>query len=168
MGNAVLSGITGGIAAEIVCTGASSTGHLTNRTNGAKEMFVEGTKTVITYTGCTAPKPTGQNCKVKGGEVKTAEIVSTTLKKGMAAEFTPASGTLFATITLEGCKTAGLNTTYKVEGAVIVPITGSTLVTTEAQTTTDNKLKFGGQKAGLASTTTVSMKGGGAISSTTS
>ena len=136
-----------GLETEIVCTTVSGTGELTNSLNGA-EKVASGTGT-ITYTGCTAPKPTGQECKVKGGQVVTKKLAATTKEQGKLVKFSPFEGTTFATITFEGCKTAGLNIEYPLTGSLKATPEGATLSTTEAGVTTQGLLKFGGQAAGL-------------------
>jgi hypothetical protein len=167
--HATLNSKIGGLETEITCTTVTAEGFLTNETPGGAgtEMVNTGSEIVIHYSGCTVPKPAGQNCKIKEGKITTNKLKSTTAGKGDKIEFKPEAGTTFVPITFEGCKTVELSKTYPVEGSVLAIPNGATLETTEAQVTTDNTLTFGGQKAGLTSSTTVRMKEGEPIAMTT-
>jgi hypothetical protein len=116
---------------------------------------VSGTGTLV-YTGCMVLKPAGKECVVKGGSVTTEKLAGTT--KAQAAnklKITPAEGETFAKITLDKCTVASLNNTFPVTGSLIADVSGATSTSTEAGVTTQNTLKFGGNKAGLGGALTI-------------
>jgi hypothetical protein len=144
----VLAGTLSGVVTELQCTGLSGTGTLENTGTQAK-----GTGT-LEYTGCTVAKPAGKGCVVNGGKVTTSELAGESEGAGTLA-FKPASGTTFATITIASCSVTALNNPFPVTGSVKGTVTGATTTTTEAGVTTQNTLKFGGNKAGLEGALTI-------------
>jgi hypothetical protein len=167
--HATLTAVAGGLVTEITCKKVVVTGNLKNEEPTLGKMQIKGSKILIHYTECTVPKPVGQNCKIPSETIQTNAISATTTAKKMNIEFKPTVGTEFASFSFEGCKTAGLNVKYEVTGSVLAIPNGATLSTTEAQTTTDNTLKFGGKAAGLEGSITLRMAGAGGepISTTT-
>jgi len=154
----ILKGALSGVETELQCTGLSGTGELTNA-----EASVSGTG-VITYTGCSVTKPSGKGCKVNEAKVVTKKLAATTV--GQAAnnlKFTPNEGTEFASIKIESCSNEALNNTFPVTGSLVATTSGATTTTTHAGITTQNTLKFGGVKAGLEGSLTISMEGGDPI-----
>jgi hypothetical protein len=150
-----LKGVLGGVTTEVQCKGASGTGTLTN---AAGAVNGEG---VIKYTECTVTVPAGKGCKLEGGAVTTETLSATTA--GQAAntiKLSPKSGTKFAQIPIEGCE-GGVppEAVYSITGTVVAEVSGATIKTNHANTTTQNTLKFGGVKAGIEGAVTVTRKG---------
>jgi hypothetical protein len=155
--NQVLATTVAGITFEITCTGESNVGEVANE-EVEGTMTVTGKNTVITYTGCTVTKPV-QGCVVKSPGQSTGTIVTNALKsmsfltttpKGV--KFEPGSGSTFVEIEVSGCTTAALNGTKAITGTEIAVPRGAFLDTTAAS----SSLAFGGQKATLTGTTTIS------------
>lgn len=145
-----LKGALSGVETEIQCTAVEGEGELTNT-----ETSVSGTATAG-YSGCSVTKPSGKGCKVKGGAVTTKELSATTVgQTENNVQFTPKSGTEFASIPIEGCSVESLNNTFPVTGSLVATAAGATLTTVHAAITVQNALKFGGVKAGLNGTVTV-------------
>jgi hypothetical protein len=147
-----LAGSLSGVATELSCTGLSGKGTMENN---EAEGYVSGGGT-ITYSGCSVVKPEKKECIVKNGSVTTEKLAGTT--KAQAAnklKFTPAEGETFAKITIEKCTVASLNNTFPVTGSLIADVSGATSTSTEAGITTQNTLKFGGNKAGLGGALTI-------------
>jgi len=144
----ILNGTLSGVKTELKCTGLSGTGFMENKETAGGEMFAHATGT-LSYTGCTVVAPEPEKCKVKGGTVTTTELTGSTEGLTEQANIKPATGTTFATITIEGCGTAGLNNAFPVTGSLKGKITGATITSTGSEVTAQNTLKFGGQKAGL-------------------
>lgn len=140
---------------EISCTGASGTGGVVNSKSG-EEMVTSGTVT-LSMSGCTAPKPSGQECKVKEEKFSTEKLAFTSLAQGMSLRLQPAVGVTFATFTIENCKTATINAIYQMVGTWNVTPSGATLSSTHAGVTEQNSLKIG-TKAGIETTLTLSAK----------
>ena len=158
---AKLKGALSGVVTEVQCTTVGGSGELTN-----SAASVSGTGT-IEYTGCTVTLPAGKGCKVTGGAVTTKNLAATTSGQGKnEVKFTPNEGTEFASIPIEGCSNEALNNTFPVTGSLVATATGATLSTTHAGVTAQNTLKFGGVKAGLEGTITISMKEGNPITLT--
>jgi hypothetical protein len=147
--SAVLTTTAGGLETEIVATTVNATGSVTNSLEGERHR-VKGSEIVIIYTGLSVPKPAGQGCKVKGGEIKSNSLKSEDVE--MTEVFSPTAGTEFVTVTLEGCKTAGLNKAYAVTGTVAATSSGATAIVNLPKA--GSTLEFGGQKAGLQQTVT--------------
>lgn len=146
-----LLGALSGVVTEVQCSGLSGTGSMTN---AAASVTGEG---VLTYSGCTVTKPSGQGCEVEGGSIATENLEGTTV--GQAAnklKFSPKSpATKFATIPIKNCTTSSLNNKFPVTGSLIADVTGATSTTTHEGVTTQNTLKFGGVKAGLEGALTI-------------
>jgi hypothetical protein len=110
----------------------------------------------IGKSGCTVTKPAGKGCTVSGGSIETKELQATTM--GQAAgniKITPAEGTEFASIKIEKCSVEALNNTFPVTGSLVATATGATVSTTHAGITSQGTLKFGGVKAGLEGSLTI-------------
>ncbi len=154
-----------GVELELKATTVSGTGSMHNHLTG-EEHIATGTG-VITYSGVTVTKPAGKGCKVftdklpgkeKGteGVVDTRELKASTAGQGMGLKFEPAEGTVFASFIIEGCSVSAFNKTYEVTGSVVSSsIDGATVNFTETQTTGQETLKLGGQKAGIEGTLTL-------------
>ena len=165
---AKLEGTLAGVETAIVCTTVANSGtvFLSNQKDAAGGMYVSGDGKVL-FSGCTVTKPPSQGCVVTGGSITTNALTATT--EGQAAkkvQFKPKSGTTFASIPISGCTTSALNNTFPVTGSLIASASGATLTTTHAEITTQNTLKFGGNKAGLEGALTISMEGGNPITLT--
>jgi hypothetical protein len=150
---AKLRGSVSGVEVELQATGSLGLATGTNKKAGGGEHFIEGVGST-TYTGVTVTKPAGKGCKVKGGELATKELRGTSAGQGMEGKLEPASGTEFASVTIEGCSIAGLNNTFPITGSIKCPGDGATVLCTHAAVTAQNTLKFAGQKAGIEVTTT--------------
>lgn len=147
-----LRGTAAGLETEVICTTVGGSGKAKN-----EATWGQGTG-VIEYSGCSVAKPAGKGCVVTGGAVNTKELFATT--KGLTGEleFTPVSGTEFASVPISSCSVSGLNNTFPVTGSIKGTIEGGTTTSTHAGTTAQNTLKFAGQKAGLDGAITI--KGG--------
>jgi len=146
----ILKGTLSGVASEIECTGVEGSGTFNNKTTAGGEMFAHAEGT-LTYTGCKMLKPAG--CAV-AATLTTNKLTGTTegiqtAEPPHTAKIQPAGETPFIEIKTTGCTNEGLNQTYPVTGSLKAKITGATLTSTHADITTQNTLKFGGQKAGL-------------------
>ena len=146
-----------GVELELQATGTEGIASGSNKKTAEGEHFIEGTG-VTTYTGVTVTKPAGKGCKVKEGKITTKELRGTSLGQGMEGKLEPAVGTEFMTITIEGCTIAGLNNVYVITGSIKCPNNGATVLCTEAATTAQATLKFGGQKAGVEVATTATAR----------
>jgi len=153
---AKLEGTAAGIVTAIQCTTVAGMGSLENKETAGKEMYAHGTGT-IEYTGCTVTKPAEKGCVVKGGAITTNELTASTEGLATQAQFKPVTGTEFVSITIEKCSVVALNNTYPVAGSVKATISGATLTTEHGAATTENTLKFAGQKAGLSGSLTLGM-----------
>jgi hypothetical protein len=147
---ATLRGTLAGVKTEITCTTVTGTGTLTN---AAASTSGSGT---LNYTGCTVVEPAGKGCQV--GNV-TATVKATTV--GQAAnrlKFEPSvTGGNFATVGISGCANeAPPAASYPVTGSLVATTEGATTSTTLTEVETENKLKFGGNKAGLEGKITIS------------
>jgi hypothetical protein len=156
----ILKGQLSGVATSLQCTGLTFHGTLTN--SAGPPTSVTGTG-IIKYMGCTITAPVGKSCIIGGGgTIETTELTATTL--GAAAstlKFAPASGTKFASIPIEGCnENVPPNANWPLTGAFTASISGATITTTHAGTTTQNTLKFAGTKAGIEGALTISMAEG--------
>ena len=151
-----LKGTLAGVETEVECTSTTGTGTLTN-----SATFVSGTGT-ITYGGCKVTKPAGQGCVVTSPGTITTETLAATTESLAANEvkFKPNSGTKFATVPISGCETVSLNNNFPVTGSLIATASGATLTTTTAGVEGQNTLKFGGNKAGLEGSLTISNSAG--------
>jgi hypothetical protein len=140
-----LKSVSSGVELELQSTELTGTGTMEN-----KEGNASGTG-VITYKTVTVAKPAGLGCKVKGGEVVTAELAAST--KGLTNEllFTPKSGATgsFATFTVEGCSIGALNHAYTAKGSVKGQTDGATTKFTHSNTTAQGTLTLQGQLAGI-------------------
>jgi hypothetical protein len=174
--SAILKTTAGGLETEIICTDVDSTGTLENSLVG-EEHKITGSGINVTYTGCTVPKPTGQGCTAHSGAEPAGTIVTEKLKsesvEPMGQKFTPAAGTVFVEIIFAGCKTAGLNKGYKVEGSATAGPSGSDSPKSSGATLIFNiakapgsPLTFATNPAGLTQIETVKMEGGNPIVTT--
>jgi len=148
----ILKGTLSGVASEIECTGVTGEGTIENKTTVPEtgEMYVHVIGK-LKYTGCKMLKPAG--CTV-ATELETNQLTGTT--EGIqTAEgphtglIKPAGETPFIEIKTTGCTNEGLNQTYPVTGSLKGILTGATVTSAHNDITTQNTLKFGGQKAGL-------------------
>ena len=150
-----LKGTVAGVSVEIQAAEVHWLGWLTNARNaGTGEHYFHGRFQVI-HKGATVTAPAEKGCKVKGGEIVSKELATTTEGKGDTVTISPAEGTEVESITLEGCSIAGLNKTFPLTGSINCPMDGSTITCTHADTTTQNTLKLAGQKAGIEGTVTI-------------
>jgi len=156
----ILSGTLAGVKTKLECTTTHGTGTLENKVEGEMVAHAEG---ILTYSGCSVLEPAGKGCVVKGGTVETAQLTGITKGPAMNAEIKPKVPSTFATITIEGCSVSALNNPFPVTGSLVAEITGATVTSTSEATTTQNTLKFGGNKAGLDGALT--LKGPGASGS---
>jgi hypothetical protein len=151
-----LKGALSGVVTEVQCKTVHGIGHLKNGPSS-----VSGTG-ILTYSECEVTLPAGKGCKVTGGKVETKNLAATTA--GQAANqllFKPNAGTEFASIPIEGCSIPALNNTFPVTGELTATTSGATTTTKHETITTQNKLKFGGVKAGLEGAITISMNEAG-------
>jgi hypothetical protein len=151
---AKLKGVAGGVETEIQCTTVGGSGSMENKEEGAT-MWAQGTGE-INYSGCSVTKPAGKGCVVNSGKVNTKTLAASTKGLTKQLKFEPASGTEFASITIESCSVSGLNKTFPVTGSLIADTSGATTSSTHAAITAQNTLKFAGQKAGLEGAITLS------------
>jgi hypothetical protein len=178
--NSVLRTTAGGLETEIVCTGHDSTFTIENSLK-EEEHKITVKEFKITYTGCTVPKPAGQECKLRGlPDEAGSEMITTNALKGesvigppMGIKFQPVAGETFATLVLSGCKTAGLNKNYEVTGTATSEPSGTDSPKSAGATLIVNipkeagsTLKVAGQVAGLKSSDTVEMEEGNPIATT--
>jgi hypothetical protein len=146
----ILKGTAAGVATAIECTTVSSEeGTFENRVD-AGGMFAHAEGKLV-YSGCIVTAPAGKGCKVGGGGVITTnKLTGRTINGGkVRIEPVPAKAPIFVEIPIEGCSVGGLNNKFPVEGSVEANTNGATITGTHAEVTTQNKLKFAGQKAGL-------------------
>jgi hypothetical protein len=144
----ILKGTAAGVATTIECTTVSSEGGMAENRKSGEEMFAhfEGK---LHYSGCIVTAPAGKGCKVaSGGTILTNQLTGRTIGGGKV-KIEPKAGETFTEIKIEGCSVAGLNNTFPVAGSVEAKTNGATIVCTHAEVTTQGKLKFAGQKAGL-------------------
>jgi hypothetical protein len=154
---AILTSKIAGVEVELKCTTVASRGiGETNEIIGPPITHtISGNSIIVTYSGCTVPKPVGQECKVKAGQFVTNGLIA--MDEEMGIRFTaPVIGgvKLFTTITIEGCKTAGFNGEKKVTGSVLGTPFGATLKVL-MPFGPESTLEFAGQKAGLIQTETL-------------
>jgi hypothetical protein len=161
---AVLSSVAGGLETEIVCTTVSANWQFAENFEVGGEMHVRAVNQKEKYSGCTVSKPVAQGCIVKFGEFETNSLKGES--EGMTLKFSPTEGTVIAVITLEACKTAGLNKSYNLTGSFKATPEGATL-NINIPRNAESSLEFGGQKAGLVSKTTLRMQGGDPVAFTT-
>ncbi len=151
-----LKGALSGVETELSCSAVHFIGTLTN-TAAALDLHI---KTII-FTNCVVTRPAGKGCVVSGGTIETKELLATTV--GQAAnkvKLAPASGTELASAKIEKCEIPALNKSYSVLGSLVADASGATLSTTHFGITTQNTLKFGGNKAGLEGALTASTAAG--------
>jgi len=190
--NAILKSTIGGLEGEIICTGVSGTGKIENKLEGEVHKIIS-TGVVLTYTGCTAPKPTGQGCKVwtdnekekpemeNEGQIMTVPLKGETITVGTTHKihFVPETGTRFASFFLTSCKTEALSKTYEVTGSVNAepnismtgtetPLGSGSTIRVNLPKNPESTLELSGQKAGLTQLETIKMKGGNPIGTTAS
>jgi hypothetical protein len=175
--NAVLKTTIAGLETEIVCKKVSSTGALENSLVG-EEHRISGSGIAISYTECSVLKPAGQECKVHSGSepigtIKTESLKSESIEEPMGQKFSPSAGELFVSITLSGCKSAGLNMSYEIKGTVAAAPSGTGNPSSAGATllvnlpkNSSSTLTVGGQKAGLTQVETIKMEGGNPIGTT--
>ncbi|HET7443601.1 MAG TPA: hypothetical protein VFJ57_02980 [Solirubrobacterales bacterium] len=145
--SATLKATLAGVNTEITCSEIHGEGTVENRTTG-EEMFGHG-ELKIHFTGCEVKAPAGKGCKVPEGTITTNQLTSRTVGSGATGKISPKEGTTFTEIKLEGCSIAFLNNTFPVTGSLEAKTNGATITLTHAEATTQNTLKFGGQKAGI-------------------
>jgi hypothetical protein len=139
-------------------------GWMTNAVEG-KEHYTHGEGT-ITYKEVSVVKPA--NCivqtdgplKEKGeaGVIHTEPLKATTKGQGDRLKFEPKEGTVFARFWIEGATCPLKENTFSVSGTVLGTPNGATTNFTEADTTAQNTLKLGANKAGLSGTLTLEGK----------
>jgi hypothetical protein len=149
-----LHGVSSGVELELESNEVSGVGTVENVLTGEAHKARGFGK--IEYKGVTVVKPAGKGCKVKTGEVKTAELEAETFEMGL--KFKPKTGEEFASFEVEGCSVAALNKKYTVTGSIIGTPEGATTKFTRAGTTEQGTLFLGGQKAGIDGTLTFSAR----------
>jgi hypothetical protein len=161
-----LKSVQSGVTLELQATEVEGEGEVQNKNEGEKSFWGEG-KGKVTYKHTTITAPAGKGCKVKGegGEVETVttkELVATTVGVPEGEiKFAPATGTVFAEFTVEGCSISALNHVYTVTGSIIGTGNGTTTVLTHEGTTKQGTLSVFGQKAGIEATTTLKRRSTG-------
>lgn len=157
----VLKGVAGGLNIEITCSALDSHGTIDNPTGGGAGLGLVG----LLYLGCTV-LPATLECKIPEKMISTSvnSLLIGTVAVPLAL-FTPdPAGASFVKIKFEGCKNAGLNTEFPVEGSALGKILNTTSqIKVEEVKGSASMLKFGGGEAGLTGTETVEMTGGGKI-----
>ncbi|HET7445881.1 MAG TPA: hypothetical protein VFJ57_14620 [Solirubrobacterales bacterium] len=143
-----------GVATEVEAKGLSFSGSINNALSGEEHQTV-GTGT-LTLEEVSVPSPAGKSCVVKGGQVVTNLLKVTTVGTGMFLKLEPNEGTQLGAVTIEKCVITALNQTYPLAGSIKGVPAGATVGFTEAEGTSQNTLKFGGQKAGLEGQITLS------------
>jgi len=155
--NAAMNATVGGLKATVTCKKVTVTGEIENFEDPVtKAMDIKGRKGVIKGTECvlSGALATIEGCKVVKGEIQTNELSGTSLVNTMEGESTGPGG-VFATISLEGCKTKELNEKgITVSGSSRAIADGATGETTVAST---SGLKAAGQAASLTSKVTARM-----------
>jgi hypothetical protein len=147
-----LTSTIAGVEIETTCTTAAMTGEAENREPSNETHEIVGRNIVITFSGCTMPKPAGQECKVKEGKITTNSLKFASIEDWVV--LTPTTGTTLWTKTIEGCKTGALNGAKNATGSIKAVPNGATWavnITKNAEST----VEFGGQKAGLLFSLTV-------------
>lgn len=161
---AVINSVIAGVATEIKCASVTGTGEGENQEVSAAVHFWY-MFTLKLFSSCTVEKPAGKGCTVKGGQFETNELKGETFgeapPEAMGLKIKPASGTVLAPITIEGCSVGALNKTLNLEGSMKAELVGATVNTTRTATESEGTLTLAGQKAGLTSKTTYRMYGGG-------
>ena len=156
---AKLKSVQSGVTLELQATEVEGTGTMENKESGA-EMWAEGSGK-ITFKGVTVTAPAGKGCKVPGEIVETVNLSGTTKGLTNQLKFAPASGSTFATFTIEGCSISALNHVYTATGSVIGNTTGTTTKFEHEATTKQGTLFLFGQKAGLEGEATIKVGSNG-------
>lgn len=151
-----IKGKLSGVAMEIQAATVTGTGTIVNEESGG-EVFTTGTE-ILYLEGAKVLAPAGKGCVIKGGEIVTNELRTTTLGAAGSIKLEPASGTTLASITIEGCSVGALNNTFALTGSVLGTPTGAILGFTHTNTTEQGTLKFGGNPGGLDTNLTTSGK----------
>ncbi len=152
-----LKGEIGGIATEVQCAAVHAHGGLTNAAES-----VSGTGT-ISFTKCTVTAPFAKGCLVSGGEFISNKVAFTTIGQSAGKLlFEPAAGEpQLATIGIKGCeKNMPPANNYAITGKFKASVSGATINTTHEEITLQGELKWGGVKAGIESSMTLTMAEG--------
>lgn len=150
-----------GVEVELLGTELSATGTGQNKEEGTEQSVHT---TIIIIIVIEFAKPAGKGCKVKGGELKSNELLGSSKGLTNQVKYTPVTGSVFAEFTVEGCSITALNHVYKLEGSVTGTKEGTTTNFTHAATTEQKTLKLSGQTAGLeGSITTKGENGNGLV-----
>jgi hypothetical protein len=108
-------------------------------------------------------EPAGTGCIIPNIHILAHAYVVTINSKNYA-EFTPAEGTTFASVVLEGCSgVPALAGTYPVKGTVFALVNNATSEIEFSAGAPNNKLKFEGNPAEIIGNDRVLMEGGGKI-----
>lgn len=145
----LVKGVIAGVSFEASCNSGSGTGSVIDEEVGGEGVSA-GSEIKLVFSECVVLKPVGQNCKVKGSsfEIPSAKSI-TFLKEGnVRVKVSPTSGTTLSEVALEGCKTAGLNTSYKLTGSDVLVPEGALERSTE-QSSGEGELKLAGQAVSL-------------------
>lgn len=155
-----LTSSLGGVEVQTTCTTVTLVGEVENREPTAETHEIVAKNIVVIFTGCTVPKPAGQECKIKEGKITTNSLKAVSQEDVLV--LTATTGTTLWSETLEGCKTAALNGTKSVTGSVKVVPNGATW-NVNIPKNAESTIEFGGQKAGLSMSLTMRGKkvGGG-------
>jgi hypothetical protein len=156
----ILKATVSGIGFELSTKEVSGTGTFTNKieetTGGKKDHYIHAEGT-ITYSNVVVG-PASQHCEIvgTGHNITTKTLTGTSLNEGDGIRIQPKTGTVFAEFEFTNCATTALNGLKTVTGSLKATTNGATLVAEHTPITTENTLKFGGNKAGLAGKLTIS------------
>ena len=154
--------IVAGVEFEILASNVHGVGTLHNIMLGGEHVI---TQTITTaWSKVEVVKPAGKGCVVREkeggtvGTITTNSLMVSSEGQGMALKTSPTAGTQLASFFVEGCTVPALNGKKEISGSVAsTEITGATSRFTEAGTTEQGTLHFGGAtgpKAGLSCTYT--------------
>jgi len=160
-GNQVLTSELVGAPIKIECGHVDDNGWIHN---GLLNGILTGLGLILAlYLSCTLKIPTGTGCTVPNIHTLAHSYV-VTIGGVDYVEFTPAEGTTFANIVLEGCTNpASLNGTYPVKGTAFALVNNTKSELEFKAGEPNNKLKFAGNPAELVGNDEVLMVGGGHI-----
>ena len=142
----LLKGTHAGVKLAVKAAEVTGTNNISNLET--TEAYAHGEGSLI-FEGVTVTEPAGKGCKVKGGSFTSNKLETTTLKQGEFLLFQPASGTVIAEFTVEGCSVSSLNTTYQLDGSFKGVPSGATIALTHTEITAQGTLTLGGLPAGI-------------------
>lgn len=140
-----ISATIGGVKFEINCSEVNGEGNLTGEETEGEAVDV--------FSGCEVKSPEPTKCKVKEGKFTTAKLKTTVVKAGeeepAQMKEAPEAGETIASITIEGCGTAGFNGTKNLTGSAVGEVPLAELSSLSFTGTAGGALKWGGQTASL-------------------